>query len=63
MADLQLRVTRPVRGVLCAINGSGVLWRRKIRALPERRMLVPLADLAPDGSAGTIQFEIREETP
>ncbi len=62
MGDLQLRVTEPVRGELRALNGSGILWRRKIHALPERRLLVPLADLAPDGSAGTIRFEIREET-
>ncbi len=61
MVDLQLRVTRPVRGELVAVNGKGILWRQNIHALPERRVLVPIADMDCAGGAGTIQFEIREE--
>jgi len=60
MAALQLRVTEPVRGELRALNESGILWRRKIHALPERRLLVPLAEIGLPDTAGTIRFEIGE---
>ncbi len=64
MKDLQLRVGREVRGALVAVNEQGVVWREKIHARPERRLLVPVGEIAagvaaqPSGSR--LVFEIRE---
>jgi NADPH-dependent 2,4-dienoyl-CoA reductase/sulfur reductase-like enzyme len=60
MANLQLRVSRQVRGELVALNGKGVVWRRKISARPERRILVPLAEIMAGGATGTLELEVRE---
>jgi NADPH-dependent 2,4-dienoyl-CoA reductase/sulfur reductase-like enzyme len=44
---LQIRLDRPVRGVL-SVEADGVrLWRRRLTARPERRILVRLAGLLP----------------
>jgi len=61
MKDLQLRVTREVHGELVAVNGQGVVWRKKIHTRPERRLLVPIAAIAASASAGELRFEVREE--
>ncbi len=42
----QMRVTTPVRGRLTAESGGRTLWSRHISALPERRILLPLGDIA-----------------
>jgi thioredoxin reductase len=39
---LQLRVTHPVTGTLSLCHDGRELWRQRLRALPERRILVPL---------------------
>lgn len=39
---LQLRVARPVAGTLSLRHDGRELWRRRLRALPERRVVVPL---------------------
>lgn len=44
--DLQLHVTRPVRGTLVISSGGRELWRRRLSSRPERRILVPLRRLA-----------------
>lgn len=39
---LQLRVSRPVAGTLSLRHDGRELWRQRLRALPERRVVVPL---------------------
>lgn len=49
---LQLRVESAIRGDLVVRAGDEVLWRKTMSALPERRILIPLRDLAiPDGAS------------
>ncbi len=59
MSDLQLRVTRPVRGELVATRAGVPIWHRKIDIGPERRLLVPLAELALGSGAGGVELSIR----
>lgn len=42
---LQLRVTRPVAGTLSLRHEGQALWRQRLRALPERRIVIPLDTL------------------
>ncbi|HHS94081.1 MAG TPA: pyridine nucleotide-disulfide oxidoreductase, partial [Rhodobacterales bacterium] len=63
MKDLQLRVTTPVKGTLEAVNGHGVVWRKRIHGHPERRLLVPIAQIAASGADGPIEFAVRENAP
>jgi hypothetical protein len=51
LQDLQLRVSRAVSGVLSVQHGGQVWWRRAVSALPERRIVVPLAQLRRAASA------------
>ncbi|MFZ5790848.1 MAG: FAD-dependent oxidoreductase [Pseudomonadota bacterium] len=49
---IQLRVDRPVRGALQVEADGKLIWHRRMAALPERRLTVPLRSLAiPDGTA------------
>ena len=58
-AHLQLRVVRPARGTLrLSVDGREV-WSRRIRALPERRIIVPLSVLPPLAGK-TAQISIAE---
>lgn len=46
MGYLQMRLSQPVSGKLVAGNAAGkVLWQKTIQSLPERRILLPLAEL------------------
>jgi hypothetical protein len=45
LRHLQLRVDRPVTGKLDLLANGVPIWRRSTAALPERRLLVPLADI------------------
>lgn len=55
---LQLRVDRPVKGRLVATDEAGkLLFSRRIKTLPERRITMPLAF---DGPTGTITLQINE---
>lgn len=57
---LQLRVERPVRGELVlAAEGGPVLWRRRLRALPERRLLVRLAGVEVPPGARSLEIGFR----
>jgi hypothetical protein len=57
--QLQLRVTRPIKGRL-RISGAGMVpIMRQIAALPERRILVALGDIALPVEGG-IRIEIEE---
>jgi len=61
LADLQLRVERPVSGDLRIMSDGVPIWRRRVSAMPERRLLVPLNGfLEHIGSdALTIEFDER----
>ncbi len=61
MSDLQFRFSREFRGELRAVNGKGVVWRKKIHAYPERRVLVAVSDIAAATATGALKFEVREE--
>lgn len=54
---VQFRAARPVRGVLRARQGGRVLAERRLAALPERRILLGLSGVAPDGPAIGIDIE------
>ncbi len=45
MEKLQLRFVRRASGELVVRNATGVLWKRRLRVWPERRVLVPLRNL------------------
>lgn len=45
MDSIQLRVTGPARGELQLIQKGQVIWHKNMAALPERRILIPLAQL------------------
>ncbi|MCB9946025.1 MAG: FAD-dependent oxidoreductase [Geminicoccaceae bacterium] len=49
MNALQLRVVRPVVGNLVMRAGGRIVYSRPLRSRPERRILLPLADIALDG--------------
>jgi thioredoxin reductase len=55
---LELRVIEAVTGRLRLRSGHRTLLEKPISALPERRILVPLASLPTSGVAGTIVAEI-----
>jgi len=42
---IQLRVARAVKGELVVASEAGIIWRKKLSALPERRVLIPLAGI------------------
>ncbi|AWN15442.1 NAD(P)/FAD-dependent oxidoreductase [Salinisphaera sp. LB1] len=46
LAELQLRVTEPVRGTLTVSDGTRPLWWASGAFLPERRIRIPLGDPA-----------------
>ena len=54
MEHVQLRVARPVRGQLCATDGESLLWSRRMRAIPEQRILIPTAPLLKARGGGII---------
>ncbi len=57
--SLQLRVKRPVTGRLhLCVNGKEI-WSRRIAALPERRILLPL-DCFPASAEGVAEISITE---
>ncbi|WP_322012723.1 FAD-dependent oxidoreductase [Paraburkholderia sp. J12] len=58
---LQVRVTRAVDGVLEVRAGARVLWQQPVSALPERRMLVPLAGLAVPPGTDTLHVAVRAQ--
>ncbi|MDP3340027.1 NAD(P)/FAD-dependent oxidoreductase [Frigidibacter sp.] len=59
---LQLRVTRPVAGRLVVTRAGAEIWSGQIRALPERRLTVPIAAL-PVGETGTLTLRLEERAP
>jgi hypothetical protein len=61
MRQLQVRVRRPVRGILSVVVEDRALWSQKIDALPERRILIPLNRLLPE-MTGTASLVLTEST-
>ena len=61
LADLQLRVERPVSGDLRIMSGGVPIWRRRVSARPEQRLLVPLEGfvLRVGSDALTVEFDER----
>ena len=57
---LQLRVERPVSGTLAVTSDSRTIWHRRMRALPERRMLIPVDKIARAASPGPLVVEFQE---
>lgn len=60
MRELQVRVKRPIRGTLTIVGDGRDLWSRKISALPERRILVPLP-WSPALMQGKLQLVLTED--
>jgi hypothetical protein len=56
---IQLRVHRPVRAQLAAMSDGREVWHRTLTALPERRILVPLAVL-PKYSGARVSISLKE---
>ena len=61
MDSLQLRVSRSVKGDLVAHNGGGTVWRKRIAAHPERRILLPFDELLKNNPNGTLELKIEEQ--
>ncbi|MGH9612038.1 MAG: FAD-dependent oxidoreductase [Bryobacteraceae bacterium] len=57
---LQLRFDRPMTGELAVEADGKCLWRRRVKALPERRVLVNFADLNFPPDPKVIKIGIRE---
>jgi NADPH-dependent 2,4-dienoyl-CoA reductase/sulfur reductase-like enzyme len=60
MQFLQLRLARRASGVLTARDGSGVIWRRHLEGLPERRILIPLRDLVQGATGGSMELRFED---
>jgi thioredoxin reductase len=61
MQNLQLRFHARAKGILKAISGNKVIWRKAMSVYPERRVLIPVAPLAGRCAGG--QIELRFESP
>lgn len=58
LQDLQLRVDQKVRGRLTIRAGERVIWSKRLSALPERRILVPLRELTLPADAQRIDISV-----
>jgi len=56
LRHLQVRVKRPVRGTLALVAGGRILWSRRISALAERRILVPIEPLPPEAAGAELML-------
>jgi len=59
MKDLQIRFTGNAKGDLVISNGGKELYRKTISALPERRILVPLARLMQNADGGSLEVSFK----
>ena len=60
MRNMQLRVARSVNGELIAECDGSPVWSQKLRTSPERRLLVPLHEIAEACTNGDVEFRISE---
>jgi thioredoxin reductase len=58
LADLQVRLDGTLAGTLRIEIDDALVWQRDVKALPERRLLVPLAGLPLRPGAQSIRFAI-----
>ena len=58
LSDLQVHVTDPVRGRLELHAGDKLVWSQRLVSGPERRILVPIADLAIPASLSDLTLSI-----
>ncbi|MFM0653581.1 FAD-dependent oxidoreductase [Paraburkholderia sediminicola] len=59
LEHLQVRVARQIDGTLEVTADGRVLWERRVSALPERRLLIPLKQLDIPATSGTLRVAIR----
>jgi thioredoxin reductase len=59
LTAIQLRVAEAIAGTLTATAGGATLWLRGRSALPERRLLIPLASIRPPDGAGELVIGFR----
>ena len=62
MKTLQLRFSKNAKGVLVATNGGKTVYRRTMTTHPERRVLVPLDELADNCGDGELQLTFEEKS-
>lgn len=60
MADMQIRLNRPVNGTLVAVSGGKTVLKHRLISRPERRILAPLAPLLAAGLTAPIEITIEE---
>ena len=60
--NIQIRVTRPVKGRLSLRVGGAEMWSRPLSALPERRIKLSISAL-PDGREGLAELFVHEDAP
>lgn len=60
LSSLQLRVSAAARGTLILADGSRPVWSRQLSALPERRILVPLAAALAGPRVDSLEIGIAE---
>lgn len=63
LKHLQLRVRRPVTGELQIHSEGTIIWRRHIRTMPERRLLVPLESFVDKIGSNSIVIDVKEHQP
>lgn len=58
MSEIQMRVTEPVSGILVASTQTGPVWRRALTSQPERRVVVPIAQIVANAGGKNVSFAI-----
>lgn len=58
MVEIQMRVTEHVSGTLVASTLAGPIWRRALNARPERRIVVPISEIAHQAATDLVEFSI-----
>lgn len=61
LTHLQLRVCRPVAGELIVSVAGQCLWRQRVKALPERRVLVPMRIFKLVSPGASVEITISEQ--
>ncbi|WP_409521650.1 NAD(P)/FAD-dependent oxidoreductase [Pseudomonas sp.] len=61
--QLQLRVDQAVSGELQLVHDSRILWRKRVSALPERRLLVPTRVLQSLPAGSHVEIRLQQESP
>jgi NADPH-dependent 2,4-dienoyl-CoA reductase/sulfur reductase-like enzyme len=61
LSSLQLRLSAPAKGRLTVSDGTRDLWSRSIDSRPERRILIPLGDLAIGSSVNQLTISVTDQ--